>query len=277
VSLNPTERLLFYSDLDATLLEARTGSFEAAKPMIKKLEALGIPLILNSSRTAPEMLHLRREMNNRHPFAAEHGGAVCTPVGYFEGQKIPLDHEVKMDYLGLHYKSILHHLIELKDLHDFSFLGFDDMSIPDLTRETGLSLEVAIQAKHRLASEALVWLDRAELLDHFKATLAERGLRLVKGGRFYFVISERADKGGAVTWINFNYQAQDKSRPLKTVGIGDGPNDLDLLNQVDLPVVVAPPRGSRLAFDKPGTIFTEKSGPEGWAEGVEKALAQLGL
>jgi len=151
------------------------------------------------------------------------------------------------------------------------------MSIPDLTRETGLSLEVAIQAKHRLASEALVWLDRAELLDHFKATLAERGLRLVKGGRFYFVISERADKGGAVTWINFNYQAQDKSRPLKTVGIGDGPNDLDLLNQVDLPVVVAPPRGSRLAFDKPGTIFTEKSGPEGWAEGVEKALAQLGL
>lgn len=270
-------QVLIYTDLDATLIDAKTGGFEPAQGMINHLNQSGIPWMLNSSRTTSELLHLRKQMGNCHPFGAEHGGAVCVPKGYFDPAPVPLEHEVKVDYLGLNYKSILYELVELKDLHDFSFVGMDDISVTDLAKESGMSLDMSILAKHRMASEAILWLDDQRSLLHFEEVLNERGLRLTKGARFYFITSERSDKGGAVTWLNFNFHQHIPNKTPKTIGIGDSPNDLSLLAQVDLPVVVAPPRGSRLEFDHPHTIYTEASGPAGWAEGVQKALKQMGL
>jgi len=268
-------QVLIYTDLDATLIDAKSGSFEPAKPMINQINQMGIPWMLNSSRTASELLHLRKQMDNRHPFAAEHGGAVCVPKGYYAPDPVPLDHEVKIDYLGLNYKSILYELVEIKDLHDFSFVGMDDISVTDLSKESGLPLEISILAKQRLASEAILWLDDQRSLVHFEELLIERGLRLTKGARFYFITSERSDKGGAITWLNFNFHQHIPDKSPVTIGVGDSLNDLSLLSQVDVPVVVAPPRGSSMQFDHPKVIYTESSGPAGWAEGVSKALQQL--
>lgn len=269
--------LIIYTDLDATLIEHTTQDFTPALPMLKELNRKAIPLILNSSRTVPELLHLRKEMDNRHPFGAENGGAVCTPVAYFSGPQVALDHEIKIDYLGLNYKAILEALQELKDLHDFSYIGTNDFSVPNLAEETNMSLEMAIKAKSRVCSEALLWLDSKESMIHFEGQLAERNLRLIKGGRFYYVISKRADKGGAVSWINFNFAEAHPSDSFFTVGIGDSLNDLPLLKSVDLPVVVKPPRGEALNLEHPKAIYTEQSGPLGWVEGVEKVLERLKL
>lgn len=271
------ETVLIYTDLDATLIDAKTGDFSPALPLLKELEERGLPVLLNSSRTVSELLHLRKQMGNRHPFAAEHGGAVCVPKGYFEGAQIEVDHPVKMDYLGLNHPAIMAQIQELKDLHDYSFIGFDDLSVTDLADETGLSMELAIKAKSRMASEALLWLDSVDAMEHFEEALAERQLKLVKGGRFYYVIFERADKGGAINWINFNFHEACPDAKIKTIGIGDSANDLALLEGVDLPVVVAPPRGQALELSRPNTLYTQASGPLGWVEGVKKALEHLGL
>ncbi|MDT8448285.1 MAG: HAD-IIB family hydrolase [bacterium] len=271
------EKLLIYTDLDATLIDAKSGDFSLALPLLKELEKRGIPVMLNSSRTASELLHLRKELGNCHPFGAEHGGTVCVPQGYFNGAAVAVEHEVKMDYLGLNYKAILDQLIELKDLHDYSFLGFTDLSVTDLADETGMDVEMAIKAKSRMASEALLWLDSVDALQHFESCLAQRQLKLVKGGRFYYVIFERADKGGAIHWINFNFHEAQPQTKFRTIGIGDSSNDLALLAHVDQPVVVVPPRGKALDLERPGTLYTKAAGPKGWVEGVQAALESLGV
>lgn len=66
--------LLVFTDLDGTLLDHHTYSWQPARPALERLDGLKIPLILCSSKTSPEMLGLRAELGNRHPFIVENGG-----------------------------------------------------------------------------------------------------------------------------------------------------------------------------------------------------------
>ena len=77
------ERIIVFTDLDGTLLDHHTYSYVPAAPVLERLEAEGHPLILNSSKTRDEMVALRAEFGNRHPFVVENGGAVCVPREYF--------------------------------------------------------------------------------------------------------------------------------------------------------------------------------------------------
>ena len=74
----PVTRLVF-SDLDGSLLDHYSYSYEAALPQMEALERAGIPLILVSSKTRAEILILREELANRHPFIVENGAAVFIP------------------------------------------------------------------------------------------------------------------------------------------------------------------------------------------------------
>ena len=71
---------LVVSDLDGTLLDHDTYSCEAAEPALDLLESLSIPLVLASSKTAPEVRRLRRQLGNVHPFIVENGGAIWMPA-----------------------------------------------------------------------------------------------------------------------------------------------------------------------------------------------------
>jgi mannosyl-3-phosphoglycerate phosphatase len=58
---------------------------------------------------------------------------------------------------------------------------------------------------------------------------------------------------------------------VRSLGIGDGPNDLELLEVVDRPVVVARPDGTHapeLRTGLPHARFTAESGPEGFREAL---------
>ena len=74
-------RLVVFTDLDGTLLDHHSYSWRAALPAMERLAANGIPLVLNSSKTAAEMRELQRAMGLRAPFIAENGAAVVIPAG----------------------------------------------------------------------------------------------------------------------------------------------------------------------------------------------------
>ena len=48
--------LIIFSDLDGTLLDHDDYRWQAADPALARLRAANIPLVLNSSKTVPEIL-----------------------------------------------------------------------------------------------------------------------------------------------------------------------------------------------------------------------------
>src|SRR4030043_458531 len=78
------------------------------------------------------------------------------------------------------------------------------------------------------------------------------------------------DKGKA-TKILINLFRKKLGR-LKTVGIGDSPNDLPMLLAVDIPVLVQKPEGVWEEMDIPNLGRVEGVGPEGWARAVEEIM-----
>src|SRR6478736_2987735 len=76
--------LIVYTDLDCSLLDGTTYSYEAAIPALTALREQGIPLVLVSSKTRAEMEPLRQRLDLRDPFTVENGGAVSVPQGLFD-------------------------------------------------------------------------------------------------------------------------------------------------------------------------------------------------
>jgi len=68
---------LIFSDLDGTLLDEDTYSFQEATEAIEFLKEKEIPLILCSSKTRFEMELYREKMDiMTYPFIPENGGAI---------------------------------------------------------------------------------------------------------------------------------------------------------------------------------------------------------
>jgi len=95
-----------------------------------------------------------------------------------------------------------------------------------------------------------------------------RGLNAVIGGRFLH-INGGANKGKGVKILKELYEK--KFGKVRTIGIGDAPNDIPLLESVDYPVVVGD-------FDAPGmenVIRVSCSGPCGFSEGIVNVLDEV--
>ena len=102
------------------------------------------------------------------------------------------------------------------------------------------------------------------------AAAADAGLSIVSGGRFHHLVGG-SDKGLAVRALCDLFV---RSRgPVRTVGLGDSPNDEPMLREVDIPVLVRKPDGGHAGADRlPGLVVAPCAGPEGWREAVFEIL-----
>jgi mannosyl-3-phosphoglycerate phosphatase len=138
---------------------------------------------------------------------------------------------------------------------------------------TGLSAEEAARAKWRRCSEPLLWQDSAGRIDEFRHLIKTEGLSLTQGGRFLHIMGT-IDKGAAVREMNGLFHRF--GLPGRTtLALGDSPNDLPMLQEVDIAVVVRRKDGSRLQMDgfEPAVV-TDQSGPEGWNNFIQEFLLQ---
>ena len=85
-STTTTRKLVIFTDLDGTLLDRNTYSFEPAQSTLHLIKQKNIPLVLSSSKTRAEIEFYRRRLENDHPFISENGGAVFIPRDYFSFQ-----------------------------------------------------------------------------------------------------------------------------------------------------------------------------------------------
>lgn len=250
-----------FTDLDGTLLDHHTYSWEPAEPALALLGQTRTPLVMVSSKTRQEIEALRARIHNTDPFIPENGGAVFIPRD--SGLPVPAEAKADAGYhiivLGLPIQRIAPVFDRLAQA--FPLKAFSRMTADEIRAATGLSPSQAEAAGRREFGEAVVCLDENVNEEELAAQVNRLGLRLTKGGRFFHLLGDN-DKGRAVAILSRLYRRVFPG--LVTIGLGDAPNDAPMLAEVDRPYLLAAPDGSFRQVEVPGLVKVPLSGPAGF-------------
>lgn len=256
------QQLIIFTDLDGTLLDHHSYSWQAAQAALQQLQSQQVPLILCTSKTAAEVSKLHQELNLTTPYIVENGAGIILP-----GNDEPAH------FFGTTYSGLIDLVQQLRKNKGYRFKGFNDFSISEVMKETGLKRADAELAKQRLCSEPIRWEDSQDALVKFRTDLAANDLQLLRGGRFYHVLSQAADKGTALRWLLHHYPGKEHTN-WYSVALGDGPNDQSMLEAADLAVVIPAASGLCPEPKNTPTIYAQEPGPSGWNQAVLEILKQ---
>lgn len=256
--------LIVFTDIDGTLIDHETYSFEAAKPALAALKARGAHVVLASSKTAAEIEVLRRDMGvESSPAIVENGAGVLPP-------------DVETARSVSVYDDLLKRLNALPaDLrrHYSSFSQWDD---EEVSRRTGLPKEGARLAKQRQYTEPGVWSGSDQDLDLFLKTLSQQGVTARRGGRFLTLSlggtkAERMSDALALCDL-------DRDKTI-VVALGDAPNDAEMLAAADYAIVIPNPGGKPVTIPDvdpaPAVRRANEAAPVGWNIEILKLLDEL--
>jgi mannosyl-3-phosphoglycerate phosphatase len=259
--------LLIVTDLDGTLLDERTYSFEPARPALAALERRGAGLVLASSKSRAEMEPLAGELGLHPALIVENGGAILVPRAGGGYEAIAR---------GAERATLVRALAEIGREAGASPRGFASWTPEAVVRLTGLTLEAARRALERQYDEPFLLEDETRAAA-VAAAAERRGLRVMRGGRF-FHLTGATDKGQALLELMDRLApGEGLSGAPATVGLGDAANDLPLLLAVERPIVM-PRRDGRLdpelARALTGAEVAPEPGPAGWNAAVLTVLEE---
>ncbi|MEP4487231.1 MAG: HAD-IIB family hydrolase [Halioglobus sp.] len=278
---------MVFSDLDGSLLDHYSYSFDAALPAIAELARQSIPLVLCSSKTRAEMEQIRIAIGNNAPFIVENGAAIFIPQTWLEGAFstyfAALDHETLQcadGYLIYATSDTRARWLAILDLLQDEYAGefdhFSRMGVEGIVELTGLSKDDAALANQREFSEPVHWLGSSERRDAFITELESRGATVAQGGRFLGVTGS-CDKGRALQWLVRATAACLDRESIDTLAIGDSGNDLPMLEIAHTALVIRSPVHDFPALSRDsseGVMYSDKPGPDGWNEGVAAWLQE---
>ncbi|MEK6671876.1 MAG: HAD-IIB family hydrolase [Nitrospirota bacterium] len=268
------KQVIIFTDLDGTLLDHYTYSFEKALPALEILRQKNIPLIICSSKTRKEIEYYRRKLDNHHPFISENGGGIFIPKGYFElgvrSSELGVEEEDRylVIRLGAEYAK-LRKAIEALRKEGFDVKGFGDMTVEELAQIAHMSPDESQMAKGRDFDEPFILNGDENAAQRLFDAIKHQGFNYTQG-RFYHILGN-SDKGKAVSILIDLYKR--KYGDITTIALGDSPNDIPMLEKVNYPVVVKKPDGS---YDEriniPNIIKAEGIGPDGWNKEILKLI-----
>lgn len=269
--MDPESRLVILTDLDGSLLDPDTYAYDAAQAALDDLQARQVPLMFCTSKTFAEVEPLRQQMKNTDPFIVENGGAVYIPDGYFP--EAPESSVQRDGYhvieFGTSYSTLREGLRTIEQKVGVRLKGFGDMSMDEVVATTGLSPIQAMASQKREYDEPFLVNDPSKMFE-IRHEAGQLGLLVVLAGRFAHLVGGTHKGPACRTLLDL---CRKHWGNIKTSAIGDGLNDLPMLEQVDYPFLVEQRGGgyqSGIAFKK--LIRVEGIGPVGWA----KCIQQLG-
>jgi mannosyl-3-phosphoglycerate phosphatase len=263
---------IIFTDLDGTLLDFKTYSFDSALEALTFIKDNNIPLIITTSKTKAEVSDFMRMLNIHEPFIVENGGGIFLPKIY-RGviTEIGVEYDdFRFVTLGLDINKILSFANTSKA--EFNIKLYNDFSEEELSIYTGLEKENVLKSQKRNFSVPFIFLDDNEYnIKELKNRASKKGIKILRGGRFYHFVGINQDKGRAVKIVQ---QFIEELLNIKTVsiGIGDSLNDLDMLKSTDIPVLVKKYDGTYENVNITKALRSTLPGPEGFNEMILKIL-----
>jgi len=269
-------RHLIFTDLDGTLLDHQTYSWAAAEEALAEIARQRVPLIFVTSKTRAELEVLREKLGHAHPFITENGGGIFIPLGYFNLRIEGAQRVGRYDCLALArpYAQVVAALEEIAEETGVSVVGFHHMTAKEIAQNTGLPVRDAERARQRDFDEPFFFAGATEqAAQEFIRVAQRRGMEVTRGGRFWH-LAAGSNKGRGVRHLAELYRRALHSR-LRTVGLGDSPNDLPMLAAVDQAFLLPQAHGG---FDPevmarlPHVVRAAEPGPAGWNQAVLQIL-----
>ncbi len=270
-------KTLIFTDLDGTLLDHETYDWTPAQEALALAKSRNIPVIMCTSKTLSECIQLQKTLQIEGPVIFENGAGAALPKAQFDrpsNLQIELSHHWVCGFCS-DYATIREKLKQIKRFGRYVFKGFGDMTDKEIAGLTDLPLERAAQAKKRLFTEPLSWMDSAKNFNAFHKDIEEAGLSLTRGGRFVHVLEE-CDKGKTMAWMTKRYFPID-THLVRTIALGDSPNDIPMLEAASVAVIVKNPHRPTMDYPyvpKQTVVRTQEPGPEGWNAAILSLLSK---
>ena len=251
-------KFVVFTDLDGTLLDEEYEC-ERALPVLETLRELGVPVVFCSAKTRAEQEYFREKLGVKDPFIVEDGSAIYSPKGYFKRRFGSERKGYEAVVLGVDRRKIIERIEELRSR--YRIVCYYHMSVEEVAKVTGLSLEMAKLAMDREFSETVVEAEKGALDE------LSKDFNVVVGGRFVHVYGKDADKGRAVKILTDMFK--EEFGEVVTIGIGNSYTDEPMLKAVDIPALVRNPDGYA-EIDIEGLYRAKGVSTEGWVEVVER-------
>ena len=227
-----TTRVVVFTDLDGTLLNEKY-EFEDVMPIVARLLDLRVAMVFCSSKTRAEIEYYREKLCVNDPFISENGAAIFIPKGYFtlKHNYTKQTDRYEIVELGIAYSTIREKLKRIRKNSADRIIGFGDMTAEEISKDSGLPLNLAELSKQREYTEPLIIQQGSVELN----AVEKEGLHYTTGGK-YFQLTGEHNKGKAVSILKELYAQE--SQKLITVGVGNHTNDIEMLTVVDMPFMV---------------------------------------
>ncbi|NJK38399.1 MAG: HAD-IIB family hydrolase [Oscillatoriales cyanobacterium RM2_1_1] len=269
--------LIIFTDLDGTLLNADNYQYGGALVAIQQLQTQQIPIIPVTSKTRAEVEELCQKLLFQDGFIVENGSAVFVPklLNNFTVLETDRVQDYVLKQFGCSYREAVQGVRALAEKLNLDLRGFNDMDITEIAERTGLSMEAAARAKAREFTEPFIIITpKAINPGALKTAVSQLGFQIVVGDRFSHLIGQNAGKGVATQWFiqQFIQQSQNHNPRVKiqTVGLGNSPNDLAMLDVVDIPIIIPGKNGPHPGLSGRGWRVAEASGSAGWGQAVQQ-------
>jgi mannosyl-3-phosphoglycerate phosphatase len=266
---------IVFTDLDGTLLNGDDYRYDAAIPVLEDLKKRQIPVIPVTSKTRTEVEFLCCVLNSNEPFIVENGSAIFVPLNsqQFLPSELNRYECYHLERLGCTYSEARKGLAAIATRLGEPLQGFGDLNEAAIVQLTGLSPQEAQRAKAREFTEPFITPPNVPA-SKLQQVVEASGFKVVVGDRFSHLIGAGAGKGKAVEWLKQHYRRLDSSEKLVTIGLGNSPNDLEMLENVDIPVVIPGKKGAHPQLTGRGWQVAIAEGSKGWAIAVAELCAR---
>ena len=270
-------QVLVFTDFDGTLLDHFTYSFEDAQACLTRLASLGIPVIPNTSKTFAEVTHLQVALKLSTPLIVENGAAIYLPKNFLpekpRGATWQNGYWIKSFAQKRSYWQGIVQKVEASHVGQFETFG--SMDIERIVEVTGLEEEDAQRAAQRQFGEPVLWLGTTEQRTEFIEKVKKLGAFPLLGGRFLHICGD-SNKGKALQWLLKEYQRQHANKIVSSIALGDGNNDIDMLEVADTAVRIASPSHPPPELTRTHKVYTSvATGPKGWSEVMNQLIPDI--
>ena len=264
--MNKKSPIIIFTDLDGTLLHRDTFEFDGIKEYVKDLTSKGIIIIPNTSKTQVEIEDFNKKLDLNLPFISENGSAIFGldninknfPNNIVLSREKEITFKVFQKKIPENLRSKCKIITKMEKKIQKEIFGLSDKSLKNVL--------------NRSYSTPILFKGNGEQKKDLFKTVKTIGLSLHEGGRVINI----CDNVSKVKAMNRVIKMIKKiENEVKTVGVGDNYNDLDMLRNSNIACLVFNDQFLMEPININNCLVSKQSAPQGWEEVVKMALEKI--